>query len=283
MTTPDHFQTGGAQKREPIFNLPLVVIVLVAALLAIHAGLEWINPASAESIIVEFGFIPGRATLAFAPDRLADLLSRANTDPAALHQAEIVRHYQLWQGGAKLWTILTYAGLHGSWTHVGLNAIWIVAFGPPVARRIGAARFLALFCVTAIAGAVAHYAINPIDFTPLIGASAADSGLMAAAARFIFQPGAPLGAPGGYSRSASPPHFNVLAPSVIELLRDHRAVIFIAIWLITNFIFGAGAESFGLAVGPVAWIAHVGGFAAGFFLFPLFDRRAAGQGEGERI
>jgi len=44
---------------------------------------------------------------------------------------------------------------------------------------------------------------------------------------------------------------------------------------VTNFLFGAGAQSFGLSEAPVAWIAHVGGFAAGLFLFPLFDRRRA--------
>jgi membrane associated rhomboid family serine protease len=41
---------------------------------------------------------------------------------------------------------------------------------------------------------------------------------------------------------------------------------------VTNFIFGAGAQNFGLSEAPVAWLAHLGGFAVGFFLFPLFDR-----------
>jgi membrane associated rhomboid family serine protease len=260
-------------KREPIFNIPLVVVLLVLALLAIHAAISSVGAASADWIIAELGFIPGRLTLAFEPGRLADLLARANVDPQALQQAAIVRQYQLYEG-AKLWTLLTYAGLHGSWTHVGLNSIWIVAFGPPVARRIGGARFLMLFCVTAIAGALAHYVLNPMDFTPLIGASAADSGLMAAAARFMFQPGAALGSPGGFSTSDSQPRFEPPAPGIATLLRDRRTLIFVAIWMISNFIFGAGAESFGLAEGPVAWIAHIGGFAAGFLLFPWFDRRA---------
>jgi len=278
MSHSDDPPAGAAKKREPIFNIPWVIVGIVGALLAVHGAIELIGAERADSIIAEFGFIPGRVTLAFAPDRLSELLRRANEDPQALQQAEFVRQYALWQGGAKLWTLLTYAGLHGSWTHVGLNAIWIVAFGPPVARRLGDARFIALFCVTAIAGAMAHYALNPMDFTPLIGASAADSGLMGAAARFMFQPGAALGSPDGYSRSGAPARFNAPAPSVRDLLRDRRAVLFLAIWLVTNFIFGAGAQSFGLADGPVAWIAHVGGFAAGFLLFPWFDRRAAKEG-----
>ena len=129
MTIPDHPPTGGARKREPIFNIPAVVIVLVGALLAIHAGIELLSPASADSIIVEFGFIPGRMTLAFWPGQLAGLMprARANLDPQALQQAEIARDFVFSQGGAKLWTLLTYAGRdwRGPW---------------PSARRAGPAR-----------------------------------------------------------------------------------------------------------------------------------------------
>jgi membrane associated rhomboid family serine protease len=266
MTNPDAPKVVG--KRQPIFNIPLVVVLLVSALLAIHAAISLAGDTNADRIIAELGFIPGRLTVAFEPERFELLRAHAVFDQQADQQARIAR------GGAKLWTLLTYAGLHGSWTHVGLNSIWIVAFGPPVARRIGGARFLLLFCATAIAGALAHYVLNPMDFTPLIGASAADSGLMAAAARFMFQPGAALGSPGGFSTSDSQPRFEPAAPGIATLLRDRRTLLFIAIWMITNFIFGAGAESFGLAEGPVAWVAHVGGFAAGFLLFPWFDGRA---------
>ena len=72
--------------------------------------------------------------------------------------------------------MLTYALLHGSWAHVLVNSIWLVAFGPPIARRFGSVRFLLFFAMTAVAGALAHWAANPMDFSPLIGASAADFG-----------------------------------------------------------------------------------------------------------
>jgi len=260
--------------RQPIFDAPVVVIGLVAAMVAIHAAVSLSSAPTQDAIVGQFAFIPGRLTLAIWPGRLADLLARVNTDPEALQQAVTLRHYHVLQNGAMIWTALTYAFLHGSWSHVGLNAIWIVAFGPPVARRLGAPRFLALFVVTAVAGALTHWAFDTMDFTPLIGASAADSGLMAAAARFVFEPGGPLGGPGGYSRAAARPDYEVPAPPLRQLLGERRVVIFLAIWLATNFLFGAGAERFGLSDAPVAWIAHVGGFAAGLLLFPLFDRRS---------
>jgi membrane associated rhomboid family serine protease len=49
-------------------------------------------------------------------------------------------------------------------------------------------------------------------------------------------------------------------------------MIFLVIWLVTNLIFGAGAQSLGFSDAPVAWIAHLGGFFSGLLLFPLFDR-----------
>ena len=61
-------------------------------------------------------------------------------------------------------------------------------------------------------------------------------------------------------------------PSLLQLLGQRRALVFIAIWMATNFIFGAGAQALGASDAPVAWIAHVGGFLAGLLAFPLFDR-----------
>ena len=265
--------TDAPKAREPIFDAPFVVVALVAVLLAVHGALSLASEQNVDAIIGQFAFMPARLTLAFWPERFNVLLEQANLSPEALQKAAALRAYfPLLQEGAKFWTLLTYAFLHGSWVHVGLNSIWIIAFGPPVARRLGNVRFLALFAATAIAGALVHWAFNMMDVTPLIGASAADSGLMAAATRFVFEPGGPLGGPVGYSRSAPEADYDAPAPPLRRLLRERRVVIFLAIWLVTNFIFGAGAQSFGLSDAPVAWLAHIGGFALGFFLFPLFDR-----------
>ncbi len=172
-------------------------------------------------------------------------------------------------GGAKPWTLLTYAFLHGSWTHVLLNTIWLVAFGPPIARRFGAARFLIFMAVTAVASSLAHWALSPMDFSPLIGASGSDSGLMGAATRFMFQPGAPLGA---FASFGGPEVETIPAAGLGQVFVQRRSLIFILIWLGTNFIFGAGAQILGFSDMPVAWVAHLGGFFSGLILFPLFDR-----------
>jgi len=268
----DYGSRPPARRPEPIFSVPSVIVALVGALLMIHLVLTFLAPEARDTIYVDFGFIPGRLTISLWPDQLAALLARANTDADALAIARMWREAAAAHGGARPWTLLTYAMLHVSWTHVAMNCVWLLAFGPPVARRFGAARFLAFFATTAIAGALAHWAYAPMDFGPLIGASAADSGLMAAAARFIFQPGAPLAGGRGYSASIGGSAIHARAASLRELMFDRRALVFIVIWMITNFVFGAGAQTLGATEGPVAWIAHVGGFVAGLTLFPLFDR-----------
>jgi membrane associated rhomboid family serine protease len=260
---------GVARRREPMFNAPTVVVVLIIVLLAIHAALSWAPDAIQDRVIRDFAFIPGRLTIALWPERLVDLLDRANSDAAALEQAQAIRELHVLSGGAKPWTLLTYAFLHGSWTHVLLNTIWLVAFGPPIARRFGSARFLLFMAVTGICSALAHWASAPMDFSPLIGASGADSGLMGAATRFMFQPGAPLSAFGSIDR----PEIESIPPvSLRGVFLERRALIFLGVWLGTNFIFGAGAQTLGLSDMPVAWVAHLGGFCAGLVLFPLFDR-----------
>jgi membrane associated rhomboid family serine protease len=258
-----------ARRREPMFNAPVVVLALIVILVGVYAAFAWAPVAVQDAVVRAFAFVPGRLTISIWPQRLLELLSRVNSDPAALQQARAIRELHVLSGGAKPWTLLTYAFLHGSWTHVLLNCVWLVAFGPPIARRFGSARFLLFMAITAIFSALAHWASASMDFSPLIGASGADSGLMGAATRFMFQPGAPLG-PSGWA--GEPEIESIPAASLRGVLADRRAMIFLFIWLLTNFVFGAGAQTFGFSDMPVAWVAHLGGFFSGLLLFPLFDR-----------
>jgi membrane associated rhomboid family serine protease len=149
-----------------------------------------------------------------------------------------------------------------------LNTVWLFAFGPPVARRFGAARFLVFMAVAAVIAAAAQWAATPMEFAPLIGASGAVSGLMGAVTRFMFQPGAPLGVANFSRRSEIG---NIRAATLWEVFADRRSLVFVCIWFVTNFVFGAYGQALGLSPSPVAWVAHLGGFVAGLLLFPMFD------------
>jgi membrane associated rhomboid family serine protease len=151
---------------------------------------------------------------------------------------------------------------------VVLNVVWLAAFATPVARRYGAWRYGVLALAGIVAGAVLHLLIDPLSAMPLVGASGGISALMAAAARFVFRP-PPAYRPAMAWQIAPPPRLETLA----ELMRNRNAMLFLAIWLGTNLLFGLISLPLGASDGPIAWDAHLGGFLVGFFLLPLLEPR----------
>jgi membrane associated rhomboid family serine protease len=79
------------------------------------------------------------------------------------------------------WTIVTYMFLHGGFMHILLNMLGLFIFGPRVEQRLGGERFLWLYFLSGISGALLSYFLVP---SLLIGASAAIYGVVLAFARF---------------------------------------------------------------------------------------------------
>jgi membrane associated rhomboid family serine protease len=232
------------EDRQSAINAPAVVIALLAIFVAIQLILSFLSEANFTYAILLFSFLPARY------------------DPT-------VAEHVLWPGGsgADVWTFVTYAFLHGDWMHLGINAIWLLAFGSAVAWRFGTLRFLFFSAICAAAGAAFHLLFHWGEMAPVIGASAALSGHMAAAIRFMFQPGAPL----GLFRVGGAAAFRVPAHGLGEALRDRRVVMFLIVWFAINIISGVGAFALVGEGETIAWEAHIGGFLAGLILFPLFD------------
>lgn len=255
--------TPPRKPREPVFNVPGVILALVAVLVAIHAVMEAIGYRSAFDVVLDWGFVPATWTLRLDDGAVDSIIQRAlDGDPASVRRSLDTARFVLAESDGGFWTALTYAFLHGSWMHVGLNCVWLLAFGSPVARRIGTERFLFLVGITAICGALLHWATNPYDVTPVIGASATVSGMMAASVRFVFSPRLFPGMPAHLSPRLG----------LVEMLGNRTAMLFIGIWFSINLLFGLAAVPLGLVSdGGIAWEAHIGGFVAGLFLFPLFD------------
>ncbi len=80
------------------------------------------------------------------------------------------------------WTIITYMFLHGGITHILFNMLGLYFFGPRVEQRLGANRFLWLYFLSGISGALLSFWLAP--HAALIGASAAVYGVVLAFARF---------------------------------------------------------------------------------------------------
>lgn len=232
-------------KHEPLFNIPRVVIALLAGLALVHAVRTLLlSDDQNTELLLNFAFIPARYDSSVLPDGVL---------PGGF--------------GAEIWTFVTYSLLHATWTHLGVNALWLLPFGSALARRFGALRFLAFFAVTAAAGAALHLAFNAGSPYPVIGASASISGMMAAAMRFAFQRGGPL----NMMRSDDEETYRVPAIPLSGVFTDARILIFLGVWFAINILFGASSLSLTGGEQPVAWQAHIGGFLAGLLLFSWFD------------
>jgi membrane associated rhomboid family serine protease len=219
-------------RSEPVFNLPPVVLALIGICLAVHLVSTFLlSQDQFVLLLVNAAFIPIRYSGQF------DLDVAAFTSP------------------------FTYAFLHGSFAHLGINMIWLAAFGSPLANRLGMLRFLGFWVLTSLAAVGLHYFLHMQDQAPLIGASGAISGMMGAAARFGFR----------IDRSLGRAAFRGRPLPVLECLRSRAVVTFLAIWMIVNLATGL----IGFAPGiddQIAWEAHIGGFLAGFLGIDWFTR-----------
>ena len=230
---------------EPIFNIPAVVV----GGLAIFAGIHLLRSFA----LTEQQDIEVLLLFSFIPARYETVVLLGGAVPGGF--------------GAQVWTFISYAFLHADITHLGMNSLWFAPFGSAVARRFGTARFMLFFAATAAAGAAAHLMTHAGEVFPVIGASAAVSGMMAAAIRFAFQPRGPI----ALWQQKDDRAYHIPALPLLSALRDPRIFAFLVIWFGLNLLFGLGSVPLPGAGQTVAWEAHIGGFVAGLLLFSLFD------------
>lgn len=199
-TQPDDANPDSERgERQPVFNIPAVVVALIATCVAVHVVRVYVLTFEQDlELLVRTAFIPVRHS------GLYELEVYAFTSP------------------------VTYAFLHGSVAHLAINMIWLAAFGSPLANRLGAWRFLLFWIVTSLASAAVFYMFHMAGQTPVIGASGAISGMMGAAARFGFRASRVEG------RSAFD---GPLLPASVAL-RLRPVVTFLAVWLAINLVTG---------------------------------------------
>jgi membrane associated rhomboid family serine protease len=217
----------------PAFNIPRAVLLLGAAMVAVHLiRSQFLNFDQDYWVLNVFAFVP--VFYSVDPSRLVEPLSI-------------------------YWSPVTHGLLHGDWTHLIVNLVWLAAFGSAVARRLGAGRFLVFMVLSTVAGAAAHFVFHQTANVPVIGASGAVSACMGAAVRFAFAPGQPI------EVAIRRP-----AVSLIQSLQNRSIMTFVVIWFAFNFLAGSGILPLGVE-GQIAWEAHMGGFLFGWLGFALFD------------
>ena len=226
-----------------IFPAVSVALIAVNVLIYLYEFFLWFDPATAGrpslgaqlygQFVVEFGLIPCRFA-DVCPLRLETVL--AGAPPPAL-------------------TLFTSMFVHGGLLHVAGNMLYLWLFGKSVEDFLGHRRFLVFYLACGLAAAGAHYVQDPASALPMVGASGAVSGTLGA--YVLLQPRAriwTLVVIGFFVRMVSVPAWVVLG-----------------FWVVLQFANSLLTFARGEAAG-VAFLAHLGGFAAGMALIAFFRR-----------
>jgi membrane associated rhomboid family serine protease len=241
--------TNDTPAREPVFNVPGVVLALLVLIVAVHGGLSMLSEPDEQRAVLALSFIPDR------------------------YSAKGL----IWPGGtmAAFTSPVTHMLVHGDLSHLMLNAASLLAFGGVVARRQSPGAFLLFTLLTGLAGALAFLVLNPGLQAPMVGASGAIAGMMAAALRLLFSAVdcAPPGLAGEFIRNEPQ---RIVRMDLATTIRDSRIRSAALVWLAVNVLAAYGLGTPGQS-GGIAWEAHIGGFFAGLLGLGLFDRSNPGK------
>lgn len=148
-------------------------------------------------------------------------------------------------------TIFTSMFMHAGWMHLAGNMLYLIIFGDNVEDRFGHFKFLLFYILCGVVAVFAQYFLAPLVEIPNLGASGAIAGVLGAYLLLM---------PGGRIRV-------LIAAWVVRL----PAILVIGAWIGLQLISGLGTlSSIGTSSGGVAYMAHIGGFAAGLFLTLFF-------------
>ena len=161
---------------------------------------------------------------------------------------------------ADVHTVFSSMFMHAGWLHLLGNMLYLWIFGDNVEDRLGHLKFLMFYLLCGIAAMGAQLVVSSDSSIPNLGASGAIAGVLGA--------------------------YLVMFPrGAVRVLQYGQilhvpALIVIGIWFALQLFSGIGsvasAAERGGETGGVAYMAHIGGFVAGFVLTYLFrgNRRA---------
>jgi len=163
-------------------------------------------------------------------------------------------------------TVLTSMFLHDptSLLHIGGNMLFLWIFGDNVEDALGRGRYLLFYLLSGVAAAGAQILLDPGSPVPMVGASGAIAGVLAAYA--TLYPRSPVTV------------LNPILPAWLffGIFIDLPAWVVILEFFVVNLINGFSAVGQGVSTG-VAFFAHLGGFVAGLILVRLFLQEPRGR------
>lgn len=148
-------------------------------------------------------------------------------------------------------TIFTSQFIHGNFLHIFGNMLFLWIFGNNVEDRMGRIAFTIFYLTCGAAAVFAQMIGNPYSQMPMVGASGAIAGVMGAYLLMF-------------------PHAKVLTLFFIVIFIRMvwvPAYFVILLWIFLQVIYQLSANP---EAGGVAYLAHIGGFAAGVVLLMLY-------------
>jgi len=147
-------------------------------------------------------------------------------------------------------TLFTSMFMHESWIHLGGNMLYLWIFGDNVEDRFGHGKFLIFYLLCGLAATFAQLAFSLGSNIPNLGASGAIAGVLGAYILLFPQQQVRV----------------LMGRSVIPV----PALIVIGFWIVLQFFSGFASIANTTETGGVAYMAHIGGFIAGFVLTFIF-------------
>ena len=157
-------------------------------------------------------------------------------------------------------TLFTSIFMHAGWVHLGGNMLYLWIFGDNVEDRFGHIKFTVFYLLCGFAATFAQLAFSLGSNVPHLGASVAIAGVLGA-------------------------YILLFPQGKVRVLQGQRviqvpALIVIGMWIVLQFFSGIGSIANTARTGGVAYMAHIGGFLAGFVLTFLFRGSRGAQATG---
>lgn len=152
--------------------------------------------------------------------------------------------------GADFLTLFTAMFMHAGWIHLFGNMLYLWIFGDNVEDRFGHIKFIIFYLLCGLAATLAQLAFSTGSSVPNLGASGAIAGVLGA---YILM------FPQGKVKV-------LMGRGVVPM----PALVVIGLWIVLQFFSGIGSIANTADTGGVAYMAHIGGFMAGFVLTFLF-------------
>jgi membrane associated rhomboid family serine protease len=143
-------------------------------------------------------------------------------------------------------TLFTSMFMHAGWLHLGGNMLYLWIFGDNVEDRFGHVKFTIFYLLCGLAATFAQLAFSLGSNVPNLGASGAIAGVLGA-------------------------YILLFPQGKVRVLQRQRviqvpALIVIGFWIVLQLFSGIGSIANTADTGGVAYMAHIGGFIAGFGL-----------------